>query len=481
MSHSLIHLNNLTLYFPQKVCFEGFHAELSYGQRIGLIGGNGSGKSSLLKIIQGEEDPTSGTIVRPPDLICGYVPQVITSCFVEQENLSGGELFQKALTRALAQDPNLLLLDEPTNHLDQRNRDSLRRLLSSYPGTLLIASHDVTLLREEVKTLWHIDQGKIQVFSGDYEDYQREIRCKRQGIEESLTRLERQKKESHATLMKEQERAKKSRLKGEKHIAQRKWPTIVSDEKARRALETSGRKKKQIRTQKEELSQQLATLRLPEILRPTFHFKDPFSQSCRNPLFSIVDGVVGYDTPLLQDLHLSLEKGERMALTGDNGSGKSTLIKALLGKPNLIHGGDWYLPKGGEVGYLDQHYNTLDPSKTVFETIETLQTEWTAGMIRQHLNDFLFRKNEEVQALTTTLSGGERARLSLAQLAAAAPNLLILDEASNNLDLEVLTHLIQVLNLYSGGLLVISHDRYFLGQIGITTEYRLSQGILKRV
>jgi len=469
MSHKPIQLRNVGVSFPQKVCFENLTAQIQYGDRIALIGQNGSGKSTLLKMLQGLVEPSQGEIGVPDNVVFGYVPQVID----EFESLSGGQRLNQTLTQALTRDPNLLLLDEPTNHLDLHNRRSLMRMLQNYPGTLVIVSHDVELLRTCVDTLWHIENGKISIFSGTYDDYRREFDLKRASLEQELMSLDRQKKETHQALMKEQVRAAKSRTKGEKHIEQRKWPTIVSDEKARRAVETSGRKKKAITHKKQELIDQLSELRLPEILKPKFSLE--VSGIGSKTLVSIQEGTCGYKEPILQNIHLSVGPQDRIAIRGDNGSGKTALVKAIINDPRVITSGHWHVPNREDIGYLDQHYGTLESHKTVLETINDLVPTWTHADIRRHLNDFLFRKNEEVNALIRTLSGGEKARLSLAQIAAKTPKLLILDEITNNLDLETRDHVIQVLTAYPGAIIVVSHDEDFLKSINVTHFYNINQ------
>lgn len=469
MHHKPISFHNVGLSFPQKVCFEGFTTQVQPGHRIAIIGQNGSGKSTMLKMLQGLVEASQGTLHLPDDVAFGYVPQVIDKI----DSLSGGQRLNEALTQALALDPNLLLLDEPTNHLDVRNRRSLMRMLQNYAGTLIVVSHDVELLRKCVDTLWHIENGKIHIFSGTYDDYWREFSIKRASVEQDIIHLDRQKKEIHQALLKEQTRAAKSRAKGEKHIEQRKWPTIVSDEKARRAVETSGRKKKAIAHKKQDLIEQLSELRLPEILKTKFSLE--VSTLSSKALVSIQEGECGYSEPILQNIHLSVGPQDRMAIRGDNGSGKTTLIKAILNDPSVIKSGHWFVPKREDRGYLDQHYGTLDPHRTVLETIHDLVPTWTHGNIRRHLNDFLFRKNEEVNAFVKTLSGGEKARLSLAQIAAKTPKLLILDEITNNLDLETRDHVIQVLKEYPGAMMIISHDEDFLKTIKITHFYNINQ------
>jgi ATPase subunit of ABC transporter with duplicated ATPase domains len=191
-----------------------------------------------------------------------------------------------------------------------------------------------------------------------------------------------------------------------------------------------------------------------------------------------------------ENFSCQISYGSRIAIQGDNGSGKTTLIKAILGDESVCKTGQWHVVKREDVGYLDQHYANLqrhcepqrgeanqsfsgsrrfarDDVLTVLETIADLAPHWSHIEVRRHLNDFLFRKNEEVNALINTLSGGEKARLSLAQIGAKTPQLLILDEITNNLDRETKDHVIQVLKSYPGAMIVISHDADFLEEIGV--------------
>jgi ATPase subunit of ABC transporter with duplicated ATPase domains len=292
-----------------------------------------------------------------------------------------------------------------------------------------------------------------------------------------LLELRKQQKAAHESLMKEQSRSSKSRSKGEKSIEQRKWPTIVSQAKARRGEETSGRKQKAIADHREALSEELQELPFYETIVPKFSLSA--HQVSQKALIDIYAGTVAYGSspPLLTHIHFSLAGTERVAITGNNGSGKSTFVKALLNHPGIQRTGTWLTPKPEDIGILDQHYETLDPEKTVMESIALLCPAWAPSEIRKHLNDFLFRKNEEVTAKVSTLSGGEKARLCLAQIAAKTPPLLILDEVTNNLDLETRAHVIQVLKNYPGALIVISHDDDFLKEVEVSKEVKVPEGL----
>lgn len=308
-----------------------------------------------------------------------------------------------------------------------------------------------------------------------YEDYQRERAIQYHAITQELSRLSRQKKEAHRSLMKEQKRAKNSRIGGEKKIENRKWPTVGSPTKMARSNETSNRKKSEIHHKKQVLIEQMSGLRLPEVIKPTFSIQ---AGESGRVLVSISDGSVGFENPVATSINLSVTTGERIAICGDNGSGKSTLIRAILGDIAVVKTGSWQILKRECIGYLDQHYSTIDEDKTVLDCMQGYVSNWSHAEIRKHLNDFLFRKNEEINIPVLSLSGGEKARLSLALIAAITPRLLILDEITNNLDLETRNHVIQVLKDHPGAMIVISHDVDFLESIQITSHYFLHNGLL---
>ncbi|WP_424245277.1 ATPase subunit of ABC transporter with duplicated ATPase domains [Elusimicrobium posterum] len=467
--HKTILIKNLSLSFGNKLCFEDFNTQVPYGARISIIGRNGTGKSSLLKILNGMLEPTDGEVVMDKDAVIGYVPQTVH----DFDNLSGGERFNKALTQALALNPDILLLDEPTNHLDLKNRNSLINMLKYYYGTLIMVSHDVELLNNSVETLWHIDEGSVNIFTGSYEDYFTEIRRQRFYMETQVEELNKEKKSVHKALMKEQQRAKKSREKGEASRAKAKWAPIVAGNKEQGAQKAAGSKTSNIRDKREDVNSRLSSVRLPEIIKPKFSLEAADVE--RGTIVIVNNGAIGYDEMILENLNFSLTGTDRMAIVGDNASGKTTLVKALLENPAVKKTGDWTIPKQQDIGYLDQHYNNLDYSKTVLENMQDAMPGAKHEEIRDFLNDFLFRKQEEVNASASVLSGGEKARLSLALIAAKTPKLLILDEITNNVDLETKEHIIEILKEYPAALIAISHEPDFLEKINITRYYDTSK------
>ncbi len=466
MFMSMIQLQGLSLVFPHKTCFSGFHGNIEWGQRIAITGDNGCGKSSLLRILKGDLTPSEGTVYVPSALGIGYLEQVL-----EADNISGGERVNHALSQALACASDLLLLDEPTNHLDADNRRSLSRKLQNYSRSIVLVTHDEALMNQVCDTIWHIGQGKITVFHGRYADYLAQQQIHRESLEKKLATIKRGQQDAHNALMKEQERASHARQRGIASIQNRKWATVKSPAKLGRANTTSGRKQAEIGEQRNDLIRQLEQLPAMEIIVPRFQLDG--TSKTRQTILQITQGGASYDEPFLKNINLCLMHGERLALVGANGCGKSTLARAIAHQPGLTLSGDWITPAPSDIGYLDQHYANLKPHETVLQTLSRTVPNWTQPELRRHLSDFLFRQNDEVQNTVSVLSGGEKARLSLACIAACPPQLLILDELTNNLDKRMRQHMIEILCNYPGALLLISHDEHFLQQIGKVHYYFL--------
>lgn len=473
--HKPVNIINIGLSYKDKVCFENFSTQILYGNRIVIMGNNGSGKSSLLNIIQSNIYPTAGNIIKSKDIIFGYVPQIPD----KYDSLSGGQKFNKSLSYALSLNPDILLLDEPTNHLDINNRKSLIKFLNSFKSTLIVVSHDVELLQQNFDTVWHIYDGKINVFSGKYTNYLDHVKLKRNIIEKQLNQIDKQKKEIHQSLMREQHRASQSKMKGEKNVENKRWIKAVANENASNARKTTGGNKTKLFDKKYDLIEQLSTLRIPEIIKPKFNLNA--NNKGQKTLVLIREGVVGYskNQKIITGINFSLNTKEHVAVLGSNASGKTTFIKAIMSDDAVLKSGLWEVPALKDIGYLDQHYSILDTNKTVLETVSEIVPNWAYADIRNHLNDFLFRKNDEINAYVNTLSCGEKVRLILAKIALQMPKLLILDEITNNIDLDTKEHIVEVLKYYDGSMIIVSHDEHFIKALGISTIFYVENGSLK--
>lgn len=462
----IITINELNLQFGAKELIADFSQSIYAGERIAIIGHNGSGKSSLLKILA--QEIHDNAVQLQSGLQLAYIPQLSDN----NNTQSGGERFNSNLSQALASYPDVLLLDEPTNHLDQHNRKSLIKLLHHFSGSLIIVSHDLELLNNCVDTLWHINHGRVTVFKGKYSDYLDEQQLKQQHLLMQVAELKQQQRTSHQSLMQEQQRAKNSRQKGEKSIVNRKWPTITSQAKARRAEMTAGQKQRQMREQREDISGKLADIFVHEEIIPQFNLPH---QPTKRSIVQLNQVSIAYeqDKPLLQNVNLQINGNDKIVLLGANGCGKSSLFKALLQNKSLIITGEIITPELSKIGYLDQHYANLAPELSAVEIIADTAPQWTTAEIRNHLNSFLLRKNEEVLIPCKYLSGGELVRLSLATIAANPPVLLLLDEITNNLDIETKQHVLTVLNNYPGAYLLICHEEEFVAQLNLDYTYQI--------
>lgn len=462
MSRIYCRIENLSLSFGPNPLFEDFNATLHQGERIGLMGPNGSGKSSLLKIISGDIAPSSGDVKVLPGISVARVPQIVMK--PEYASKSGGERFQAALGEALRLRPDILLLDEPTNHLDAYHRKKLQRFMGKYDGVLIFSSHDEALLRDCATSLWVLEGKRVHVVQEGYDAFQVHLKKSHEKSEQTSNILKREKAKNHAQLMKEQERSKKRRLYGEKKYKDDK---LALRNAQGRGNQTVAKNRKWLSTAKDTILESLAHFRRPERLKPTFSLAgQPISSN--QTLLAVSGGVVGYGKPLLENIHFSLQGRSRFAIKGANGSGKTTLLRAIYDYPCLRLAGEWIVSPSKDIGYLDQHYGGINPQETVLDVLKNVRPDWEGTDIRGHLNDFLFRREEEVSKRVEYLSGGERARLSLAMIAAKTPKLLILDEITNNLDLETKGHVLDVLKLYPGAILMVSHDEEFLERLGIT-------------
>jgi len=447
----------------ETICFDGFNTSIYSGDKIALIGQNGSGKSTLLKILNKEIKPNAGDIIGLENVNQRYVPQT----FDGFNKLSGAECFQKSLSQAIAKQPDILLLDEPSNHLDNKNRQSLMRMLKKFNGILIIATHDRALIESSMDIIWHIENGKINVYKGRYSEYLATRKNECQKLYYELSKLKRDKIQAHETLMREQQHFKKSKTYGRKRYAGDK---LTLSGKKRQGATTTTKKQKVISQSKKIVLNKISDINIPELIKPKFAIE--YKSRSKENVIQVSDGFCGYDKfNILENISFNLNSTEKIALKGENASGKSTFIKALLDEQTIRKSGFWHVCHKNKIGYLDQNYQNINLSLSVLDNILCTQPSWTKKDAHKHLNDFLFKKYDDIHKISGFLSGGERCRLSLAMIAAKVPALLILDEVTNNLDMEIKEHVVQVLKYYPGAMIVVSHETHFLEKLDLHKTY----------
>jgi ATP-binding cassette subfamily F protein uup len=517
----LLTLESACLAFGHHTLLDHVDLQLDTGERIGLIGRNGGGKSSLLRIIAGEIKPDDGRIWRTPGLKLAYVPQepaldpaltvfeVVSKGLgkvsqvllhyheashllgdgmgdteallsrlqdlqaeVEAQDgwriqarvetaidkldlppdalvgqLSGGQKKRVALARALVVSPDVLLLDEPTNHLDFSSIEWLEGLLKDFAGSVLFVTHDRRFLNNVATRIVELDRGKLASFPGDFAEYQRK-------------KLE----------MLEVEAVHNQKF--DKVLAQEEvW--IRKGIQARRTRnEGRVRRLEALRIERADRREKMGTVNLNV---------DEGAKSGRMVAeLEHVSKRYG-DKIIIDDFSCRIMRGDRVGLLGPNGAGKSTLLKLILGElpPDS---GDVRLGTKLEVAYFDQLREQLDEEATLIDTISQGSDFIDIGETRKHvisyLEDFLFAP-QRARSPVKSLSGGERNRLLLARLFTRPANVLILDEPTNDLDIETLELLESLLQNYSGTLFLVSHDREFLDNVVTQVIAFEGNGILR--
>lgn len=487
----MITIRQLCLQRGQKILFQATDASILPGRKVGVIGKNGCGKSSLFSLLSGELLPDGGEVTLPPRWRIAQVAQETPaldtpaleyvldgdhefrrlekalqtaegeqaaelhaqlehvggydiraraarllaglgfSQTAQQQSVaefSGGWRMRLNLAQALIIKADLLLLDEPTNHLDLETVLWLEQHLQQYEGTLLVISHDRDFLDAVANTILQVEQQTLTLYSGNYTAFERQ---RAQKLAQQQALFERQQRQvAHLQHFIDRFRAKATKAK-----------QAQSRIKALERLEL------------------VAAVQADTPF--SFTFLTPHQQP--NPLLRFEDVDLGYtaNTPLLQDIHLTLLAGSRWGLLGLNGAGKSTLIKALAGELTLMQG-ERTDGKGLQVGYFAQHQlEQLRDDDSPLAHLQRLDPQTREQELRDFLGGFNFRGEMATSAIAP-FSGGEKARLALALLIWQRPNLLLLDEPTNHLDLDTRDALTLALQDYVGALVVVSHDRHLL-------------------
>lgn len=503
----ILSCNNISKSFGTDVIIKSCSFNIEDHEKAAIVGINGAGKSTLLKIITGIEPADTGLVTLAKDKTLGYLSQQqnlnsdntiydellsvkqyildmeaqlrsienqmksaddtaletlmkkysdlnhefelnngyaykseITGVlkglgFAEEDftlnvnTLSGGQKTRVALGRLLLSKPDIILLDEPTNHLDMESISWLENYLLNYSGAVLIVAHDRYFLDKIVSKIIELDNGNATVFSGNYTDY-----ASKKAILRNMQLKE--------------------------YLNQQR--EIKHQEEVITKLKQFNREKSIKRAEsREKMFNKMEFVDKPEILNDKMDIKLEPNVISGNDVLTVDNLTKGFDgTVLFDNISFQIKRGERVALIGSNGTGKTTILKLING---IIpaDSGSIYLGAKVNIGYYDQEHHVLDPDKTIFDEIRDAYPDLNNTQIRNTLAAFLFT-NEDVFKYIKDLSGGERGRVSLAKLMLSNANFLILDEPTNHLDITSKEILENALNSYTGTVLFVSHDRYFI-------------------
>ncbi len=484
---ALISLRDVSLAYGGDPLLDGVSLHIEAGERACLVGRNGCGKSTLLKLLAGETEPDEGEILRAPGIRCAYLPQEVPEGLsgtvrevvesgdrrhahaehwehehaAEQamtrlgldpeapfETLSGGMKRRALLARALVSEPDVLLLDEPTNHLDIAAIEWLEGFLLRRNGTLLFVTHDRAFLRRLATRILDLDRGALAGWDCGYDLF---LKRKQQLLDDDEAMWEK---------------------KGKRLTQEEAW--IRKGIKARRTRD-EGRVRALLRL-REEFKQRRLESGTSRLQLQSAGKSGSLVMKAENVSF----GYPG-QPPLIRDLNLRILRGERVGIIGPNGVGKTTLLKLITGALPPQSG---TVTQGTrlEIAYFDQLRTALDGEKTIAQNIAGDGDMLDIGGQRRHvysyLQDFLFTP-ARARTPVKILSGGERNRLLLAMLFMQPCNLLIMDEPTNDLDLETLDLLEEQLQQNSQTLLLVSHDRAFLNNVVTSTLVFEGDGVVK--
>lgn len=472
-------LKNAGLSFGTNQLFRNVDLYINRGDKISLVGRNGSGKSTLLKVIAGVIEADNAEIFIQPAVHISYMPQepdfagfatlrdVIKAglpsadenldykvdILIEQfdivadispDKASGGERRKAALARALISEPDILLLDEPTNHLDMPTIEKLEKIIFDFRGAVILISHDRMFLSNVSQTTFWLDRGILRRNNRGFKHFEE---WQEQVIEQEII---------------------EQKYLNKKIEEETEWLHKGVTARRRRNMGRL-RRLQQLRQERREQIKRIGSVDL-EISEGDFRSKLVLEAKHISKSFA--------ERSIVKDFSIRVLKGNKLGIVGPNGAGKSTLIK-LLTKRLEPDSGTVRLGKNLEEAYFDQNRISLDPKKTLWQTLCGKGDHiWVRGQYRHvvaYLKDFLFRP-DQAQCPVSALSGGEKNRLMLAVALAQPSNFLVLDEPTNDLDMDTLDLLQEVLDEYSGTVLLVSHDRDFIDRIVTSVIYMSGNG-----
>ncbi|MBV6498257.1 MAG: putative ABC transporter ATP-binding protein YheS [Prosthecobacter sp.] len=463
----MLSVHNVSKTYAGRTLFSGVSFHINRGEKIGLIGPNGAGKSTLFSLLLRESTPDDGQVTMEKGLNFGFLPQEsapvddvtvlqLATGHVDEHHrwelepkakrilkglafresdfdrnartLSGGWVMRAHLARLLVQEPDLLLLDEPTNHLDLESLLWFQAYLQTYPGAILMISHDREFLNALCDTILEIAHSKVIRYRGNYDDYLREKAAREEQMQSAFENQQRE-------IAKLQQWA--DRFKAKANFASRAQDKLKMIDRMER-VDAPQQAAKQVK----------------------FRFPQPPRSGQR--VLTLKNLSFGYgQTPVYEDLDFEVERGQRLVLVGPNGAGKSTLLKLLAGALTP-QSGRRELGHNVKPGYFAQYRgDVLNMRHTVLQSAMDLPSRPGEQLARTLLGSFLFH-GDDVFKPVGVLSGGEKSRLALVRLLLDPPNLLLMDEPTTHLDMGSIDALIQALEDYEGTLVFISHDVHFI-------------------